>query len=203
MLLLTHVLPLLLIISLPINAIYQSRMIFSSMGKEFQPQNNIQLLSTKTIPTKIRCAAACNQLLSCRTFDYDSVSQRCRLFEGDSTTGSIIASSSSTSLVGSILISSTLYSSTHNQPCQTCQENRYETCVTNTSACQCPSHSYWDGSICALQLFGNDQCNFTDSCRWDLNLTCQRDCYGVFKQCIVGKYTGFSFDPVVIVHNIE
>ena len=188
---------LLVIVILPSNAEYQSRMILSSVGMEFQSQNNIQLLSTKTMQTMTSCALACHQLSSCRTFDYDSVSQRCRLFEGDSTTGSIITSASSTSLVGSILISSTLYLSTHNQPCQACQENRYEICVTNTSTCQCPSHTYWDGSICALQLFGNDQCNFIDSCRSDLDLICLTDCYGVVPKCVPSlaacEYTIFLY----------
>ncbi len=31
--------------------------------------------------TKIRCSAACNQLSSCRIFDYDSASKRCRLLK--------------------------------------------------------------------------------------------------------------------------
>jgi hypothetical protein len=102
------------------------------------------------------------------------------LFEGDSTTGSIISSSSSTSVVGTVRISSTLYSSIYNQPCQACQQNRYEVCSTNTSTCQCPSHTYWNGSVCALQLFENEICGQLNSCRSDLNLSCLTDCYGSF-----------------------
>ena len=187
---------LVLIILLPAKAIYRSTLMISSMGIEFQSRNNIQLLSTKTITTATRCSASCNQLSSCRTFDYDSVSKRCRLFEGDSTTGSIIASSSPTSLVGTVRISSTLYSPTHDQPCEACEESRYEVCSTNTNTCQCPSHTYWDGSVCALQLFDNATCAQGDSCRSDLNLTCGTECYGQFTRCVpinsTSKYTSLS-----------
>jgi hypothetical protein len=100
------------------------------------------------------------------------------LFEGDSTTGTIISSSSSTSVVGTVRISSTLYSSTYNQPCQSCQQNRYEVCSINTSTCQCPVHTYWNGLVCALQLFENETCGQVNSCRSDLNLSCLTDCYG-------------------------
>jgi hypothetical protein len=106
------------------------------------------------------------------------------LFEGDSTTGSIISSSSSTSVVGTVRISSTLYSSTYDQPCQACQQDRYEVCSTNTSTCQCPDHTYWNGSVCALQLFENETCGQVNSCRSDLNLSCLTDCYGNSPQCL-------------------
>ncbi|UJR29118.1 hypothetical protein I4U23_010332 [Adineta vaga] len=169
----------------PIHAVYQSTITFSSTGKEFQPRYSLQLLTTQTTQTVTLCSAACNQLSSCRLFDYDSFSQRCRLFEGDTTTtGSIISSSSLTSLVGTVIISSTLYSAIHSQTCQLCQQNRYETCAMNTSTCQCPLHTYWDGSLCALQLFENDTCVQRDACRSDLNLTCTQDCYGRFIKCV-------------------
>ena len=154
----------------------------SSMGLEYQPKYSMQLISTTIIATKIRCSAACNQLTSCRTFDYDLVSKRCRLFEGDATTGSIIPSTAS-SFVGTVRILSSLYSSTHNQACQTCQQTRYEVCSTNSSTCQCPTHTYWNGSICALQVFQNDTCGQSDACRSDLNLTCTTDCYGNVPKC--------------------
>jgi hypothetical protein len=97
---------------------------------------------------------ACNQLTSCRTFDYDLVSQRCRLFEGDS---------------------------------------------TNTSSCQCPLNTYWNGFVCALQLFENDPCEQSDACRLDLNLTCiSPNCYGEFPKCSVpvfdSKHITFSYN---------
>jgi hypothetical protein len=112
------------------------------------------------------------------------------LFEGDSTTGSIISSPSSTSLVGTVRITSTLYSSIHNQSCELCQENRYVVCSINTSTCQCPQHTYWNGSVCTLQLFENDTCEQWDSCRSDLNLTCTPDCYGYSPTCIPTVFDG-------------
>lgn len=132
----------------------------------------------------MRCSAACNQQPFCRIFDYDLVSKRCRLFEGDSTVGSIIPSPSSTSIVGIILISSSLYATMHNQPCQACQENRYEVCSANTNKCLCQGNTYWNGSVCTLQLFQNDTCDKRDACRFDLNLTCTTDCYGYYPKCL-------------------
>jgi len=175
---------LLFVIVSTVDSIYQSNIKFTSSGFEYQPQNTIQLISINTAQTKLRCSAACNQLSSCRIFDYDSVSQRCRLFEGDTTTGSIIPSSSSTSVVGTVRIDSTLYSPIYNQSCQSCQQNRYEVCSANTTTCQCPPHSYWDGSVCALQLFQNDACSQLDMCRSDLNLTCGSNCNGYPPQCL-------------------
>jgi hypothetical protein len=199
---------LLIVLPLSIIGIYESFMTLTSIGFEYQPQNSIQLIATKTIQTKILCSMACNQLTSCRTFDYDLVSQRCRLFEGDSTTGSIISSSSSTSVVGTVYISSNLYSSVHNQPCQMCQQDRYVVCSkntgscqwsSNTSSCQCPPNTYWNGSVCALQLFENDTCGQSDTCRSDANLTCiSANCYVEFAKCLpspfIGKQTIFSYN---------
>ncbi|CAF3725867.1 unnamed protein product [Adineta steineri] len=121
------------------------------------------------------CAFACNQQPSCHALDYDSASERCRLFEGDLTTGSIVSSTSATSIVGIVELFPSLFVKTHNQSCETCQDSRYEICSTTTNTCQCRSNSYWDGSICALQLFTNDTCSQIDSCRKDQNLTCVTD----------------------------
>ncbi|CAF1454718.1 unnamed protein product [Adineta steineri] len=121
------------------------------------------------------CAFACNQQPSCHALDYDSASKRCRLFEGDLTTGSIVSSTSATSIVGIVELFPSLFVKTHNQSCETCQDSRYEVCSTTTNTCQCRSNSYWDRSICALQLFTNDTCSQIDSCRKDQNLTCVTD----------------------------
>lgn len=166
-----------------IDSIYQSNIRFTSTGFEYQPNNIIQLITTTTVSTKIRCSAVCNQLSTCFTLDYDTLSQRCRLFAGDLTSGSIIVSSSSSSLVGMIRISSSLYSSIYNQSCQSCQQNRYQVCSTNTSTCQCPDRTYWSGSVCTLQLLQNEPCSHLSMCRSDLNLTCGSDCYGYLSKC--------------------
>ena len=186
-----------MMIILSTDAIYQSNMKISSNSLEFQPRSSIQLLSTKTLLTFTRCAAACDQLVSCHTFDYDSTSKQCRLFAGDFSTGSIILSSSSTSSVGTIRISANLYSSIHNLPCQFCEQNRYEVCFMNTRTYQCPEHTYWNEYMCALQLFTNDTCENAIQCRSDLNLTCTFDCSSQSSKCTpltsTSKYGSFVF----------
>ncbi|CAF2145254.1 unnamed protein product [Rotaria magnacalcarata] len=70
---------------------------------------------------------------------FTAISKRYRLFEGDSTTGSINSPLSPTSIVGVVSISSSIYSSINNQLCQSCTENRYEVCFASTNRCQCPT----------------------------------------------------------------
>ena len=171
-----------------IEASFESYAKLSPFGFEFQPRTNIQLLSTASTLTRLRCSALCNQFPSCRTFDYDSVSQRCRLFEGDASTGASLVSSSSTSVVGTVRLLPSLYLPTHNQWCSTCEQSRYEICSNDTNRCQCPTHSYWNGKICALALFENSTCTQVDACRADLNLTCPANCYGEFQRCIRSSY---------------
>lgn len=166
------------------DSIYQSNMKFTSMGFEYSPYNNIQLITTTNFQTQLLCSAACNQMSSCRALDYDLTSKRCRLFEGDSTTGAIVSSLSSTSFVGIVQISAGLYSSIHNQLCEVCQNDRYEVCAGNINQCQCPVNTYWTGSICALQLFENSPCDLPNSCRSDFNITCTTDCYGNSPICL-------------------
>ena len=182
------IITILVIISPSVSSIYQSHMDMSSLGKEFQPRNTEQLIFAIIIVTKIRCSSACNQCPSCRAFDYDSVSRRCRLFEGDLTTGSIVLSASATSSVGIVTVSASLFSTTHNQSCSACHDSRYETCSAVTSRCQCGPHSFWDGSKCSLQRFEHDSCSQVDQCRGDLNLTCAMDYSGILKNCSLGTY---------------
>jgi len=172
----------------PVYSIYQSLVEFDLLGYEFQSRNPVQLLMQTTSRRRLMCSAACNQQPSCRTIDYDSNSGRCRLFEGDLTTGSIVLSASTTSIVGSVVLFPSLFTQIHNQPCQACQEDRYEICSTNTNTCQCRRHTYWNGSICSLQLFDNDSCSQIDACRADLNLTCAADSCGQFTICSPGTY---------------
>jgi hypothetical protein len=173
----------LLLVLLPASAIYELHMSFTRFGMEFRAVMNIQQLLITMEATKMRCAIRCNQLIACRTLDYDSVSRRCRLFEGDGTTGSIVASESTHSVVGTVRIVESLFSSIHTQACLACQQTRYEICSTNVGSCQCPAHTYWNGLTCALQLFINQTCSYTDACRIDLGLTCLLDCYGNFQRC--------------------
>ncbi|CAF4708923.1 unnamed protein product, partial [Rotaria socialis] len=172
--------------SSPAHAIYSSTLSLSLQGHEFKPQYDVQLILNKTAQSLLLCSAACNQNPSCRIFDYDSSSHRCRLFEADLANGAIIAVASQTSIVGSVILSASLYASMYNQSCSACQENRYQTCSLTTNTCQCPGNSYWNGSMCPLQLFANAACSQIDACRSDLNLSCIINSYGEFTQCLTG-----------------
>jgi hypothetical protein len=160
----------------------------SLLGYEFQPRNHIQLLLETMFQNRVLCSVACNQQSSCRAFDYDSNSGRCRLFESDLTTGSIISSAFVSSIAGIVDLLPSLFAQAHNQSCQACPGSRYEICLTSTNTCQCRPHTFLNGSICSLQLFENDTCYRIDSCRADLNLTCATDCYGQFIHCSSGIY---------------
>ena len=166
-----------------VHTIYQSAIHLSSHGFEFQPQHNVQLMQESMTQNRLLCSVACNQQRFCRTFDYDSTSTRCRVFEADTATGSIVPCNSSTSIVGTVILSSLLFATMHNQSCETCQESRYEICSPSSSTCQCPSHTFWNGSVCLLQLFVNASCSQTNDCRTDLNLTCAIINNNTVKQC--------------------
>ena len=165
------------------HSIYQAQIKFTSTGREFQPRHSIQSILNVTARSRTICSAACNQQPACHVFDYDSSSGRCRLFEADVTSGSIIPSMSVTSIVGSVVVSPSQFTNKHNESCQACQEDRYEYCSANSSRCQCRPHTFWNGVICSLQQFENDTCSQIDACRTDLSLTCSRDCNGTFLQC--------------------
>ena len=170
----------------PASSMYQSNMKFSSRGYEFAPRHSIQLTLQTSVSSRIRCSSACNQYTSCRAFDYNSVFRRCRLFEGDLTTGSIVPSMSAASTVGIITVSPSSFSQTYNQSCDACQDSRDEICSAVTHTCQCQPHTFWDGSMCSLQLFDGDLCSQIDACRTDLNLTCMMDYSGQFNNCSSG-----------------
>lgn len=182
-----------------IDGIYQSNIQFSSSGLEYQPNNNLQLLETNLASTRIQCSATCNRLPTCQTLDYDTVSKRCRLFAGSLTSGSVISSSSATSLVGMVRITSMLFSSLYNRSCQLCEENRYQTCSRNSTTCRCPDRTYWTGSICALKVLVNEPCSQSDMCREDFNLTCGSECVGFSSKCIQSPM--FSYGKSNLFHH--
>jgi hypothetical protein len=152
----------------------QSLIILTDPGTEFVPINSIALILTLTAPSVANCGLQCNQLISCRTFDFDLVSGQCRLFDGDLTTGSIVVNSfKPQSYVGLVQVSPATYSPIDGQPCTACAQSRYETCDSNSpSTCQCPPNTYWDQGMCLIQLFENQTCSNADACRADLNMTC-------------------------------
>ena len=106
---------------------------------------------------------ACSLNFQCRTFDHDASSLACRLFEGALETGNVV-SAVPTSRVGSLRYFSTLFTA-FRQPCSQCTENRYLTCSNNT--CQCPMHSFWNGSQCENQRYENASCVNNEWCRND------------------------------------
>lgn len=83
---------------------YDSTFSLSSKGREFRPKMNITLLLSASTRTAMQCAILCNELCSCRTFNFDFSSQQCQLFEADLLTGSIVSSPSPSSMVGTIRI---------------------------------------------------------------------------------------------------
>ncbi len=143
----------------------------SNMGMQFSFINPVQLLDTITSSSLIQCAFACIMFPSnCRTFQFDSSTFQCRLVEGDLTTGQIIPSPSSpNSIVSTMNLIPEMFVD-YGQPCSQCDDNRLFTCINNT--CQCSGHSYFDGFICKLQQFTGAECNSTNECRIDVNLTC-------------------------------
>ncbi|CAF1531684.1 unnamed protein product [Adineta ricciae] len=164
------------------HSIYYSRITFSAIEHEFQPVNSVQLILVTIAKSRTMCSVACNEQPFCRTLDYDSASGRCRLFEADETTGSIISSTSPTSIVGTVSISSLEFVHIHNESCKACQQDRYEYCPINGNTCQCWPHTFWNGSVCLLQLFENGTCSQLDACRDDFNLTCATE-MGQFTIC--------------------
>lgn len=170
----------------------QSAVVSSSSGNEFVPIDPEQLLTTFTVRSVLHCHTECNQLIQCRTFDYDKASHRCRLLEADETTGSVVITASCPdSHVYFVQMSATNYASSHNQPCDRCEHSRYEICQSN-STCQCPPHTYWNGSMCLVQLLENQTCSHESACRSDLNQTCL-PCYAnIYTKC--GNSRDFSVE---------
>ncbi len=109
------------------------------------------------------CPLACYLNVQCRTFDYDSSSLICRLFEGALETG-YITPAAVTSFVGFLKQIPAFFTAFH-QPCSQCKNNRYLICSNNT--CECPLHSFWNGSQCENQRYENASCLNSDWCRND------------------------------------
>ena len=150
----------------------------SGMGWQCVPADDfLPPILICTAKKLLYCSLECNKRIDCRTFDCDEDSRQCRLWDVDTTTGSIGASPSKPrSSVGTIKLSSSIYADTHNQSCDKCIHSRYEVCDVNSDTCQCPSKTLWNGSMCLAQLLRNQTCTGADACRSDLNLTCEPSC---------------------------
>ena len=167
----------------------QSFVTLTDPGMEFIPMNSIALIVTLTTCSVTGCGLQCNQDIACRAFDFDLLSGQCRLFEADLTTGSIVVNLfKPQSYVGIIEVTPATYASTHGQPCTTCAESRYETCDSNSSSiCQCLVNTYWDKTICRIQLFENQICSNADACRADFNIMCAPCYIDEFTVCTKSK----------------
>ena len=116
----------------------------------FEYQSNIstaRLAVINGVCSGILCASTCNQEPLCRYFDYDTSTKICRTFKD----GSIVASLSATSRVGSVRYTSDLYAS-YGQSCASnnCETNRYLVCNVY-SRCQCPTGLVWNTQLCASE----------------------------------------------------
>ena len=170
----------LLILSIvDLNNGYESVFDISSFGYEFVPADSfyppISIFSSKKL---LYCSIVCNQRQDCRTFDYNEETKECRVWDVDlMTSGSIVLSfSKNRSSVGSVRFLENIYSKIYNESCDRCIQNRYIICNSNTSRCQCPPKTYWNGSICLSQLLYNQICSSNEVCRSDLNLSCEPSC---------------------------
>ena len=154
-----------------INIGHQSLTNITSFGLEFSSLDyQAQFLFQINVSSILSCTQHCHSNSQCRVFDYDSQSNRCRLFQGDlNSLGQIIPSSSSSSRVGSMRITSEPFISI-SQSCVMCVGSRYLRCVNGT--CQCPVNTFYDGTICQSQKLLGQSCRNTSECRTDLNYTC-------------------------------
>jgi hypothetical protein len=176
----------------------------TTMGWEFVSYDtSYPSLFTFTTTKKLYCSLECNKRIDCRTFDFDANSRQCRLWDVDQTKGSIVVSSTKPrSSVGTIRLSASIYANSHNQSCDKCVQSRYEICNTSSNTCQCPSKTYWNGSMCLVQLLSNQIYSQVNICRSDLYLTCQPSCDLIYR-CSVCKFPGFFILLIVKRTNVE
>ena len=174
----------------PSEPIFQSSISLTPLGTAFLPGESIELVDVfYSVRSLIRCTMQCNQNRRCRTFDYDSSSRVCRLFEGQFSTGTALYNATfSSSRIGAISISTnTQIYSTYNQTCDQCimDANRYLECMNGF--CQCPLNNFWNVQACLNQVYNGSHCNHSfPSCRQDFNLTCSN----ITNTCEVPQPTG-------------
>ncbi|CAF4222114.1 unnamed protein product, partial [Adineta steineri] len=96
-------------------------------------------------------------------------------YTGSLDTGIIVKCSSLTSRVGGLYYYLSLYD-VYNQICDphVLPSNRYLICVNNVW--QCPTNTFWNGSMCLNQVYYGDSCTMNEACRHDIGLQCSSDC---------------------------
>ena len=159
--------------------IFQSQIELTITNTEFIPPTSLDLLANYTnVETLRECAYQCNSAIQCRTFNYDS-SHCCRLYRCMAELGTIQLVNTSTTAtyrVGSIRYIGQQFLQ-YNQTCtaaslSSARINRYLVCNGVSNLFQCPSTTYWNGTICMNQQYLHALCAYNYMCRTDLNLTC-------------------------------
>ncbi|CAF0989993.1 unnamed protein product [Adineta steineri] len=173
----------------------QSSLNLQAPGFDFLPANPVELITTYTgMNSFLLCYIQCNMNPLCRTFVSDIVlSSVCRLYEGSIDTGIIVKSSSLTSRVGGLYYYSSLYD-VYNQICDphVLSANCYLICVDNVW--QCPTTTFWNGSMCLNQVYYGDTCTMNEACRQDIGLQCSSDC----QKCICNSTASWNNISCVI-----
>ena len=140
-------------------------------GNRFQPADSVELLSVSSnVRSTMSCAILCYQDSLCRTFDFDSNSKQCRLFEGSFDTGSHQPNFSST-VIGWIKINPSMFD-LYNATSDQCANSRFLDSAGLSRRCDCPIHTFWNGSMCLNQRFRGDFCLDNNWCRIDLSIHC-------------------------------
>lgn len=172
-----------LCIVLVANGFEPAKFTLSTAGNRFEPAAIVELLSTFTdVRGIIPCAALCYRNSQCRTFDFNSSSKQCRLFEGSVDTGSLLSDLSPIT-VGWININPSMFN-LYNASNDQCVDNRFLNSETVSGRCECPIHTFWNGSMCLNQRFGNESCENDNWCRTDLWINCTAfKCFG--KICLL------------------
>ncbi|CAF0990046.1 unnamed protein product [Adineta steineri] len=177
------------------NQIMQSSLNLLAPGFDFLPANPVELITTYTgMNSFLLCYIQCNMNPLCRTFVSDIVLPSvCRLYEGSIDTGTIVKASSLTSRVGGLYYYPSLYD-VYNQMCDphVLSSNRYLICFDNVW--QCPTTTFWNGSMCVNQVYYGDSCTMNAACRQDIGLQCSSDC----QKCICNSTASWNNTSCVI-----
>ena len=153
---------------------FQSRIYLEKAGTRFVPDDmDALLLDTWSVETTMACAYRCYNNFRCRTFNFDSSTSQCQLFEGDTVaTGSMVEMSSSAFIAGYIDVSELDFEN-YNRLCYRCDSTRFLRCVAGQ--CKCQEYTYWNGTMCLPQSpVPCTQCEQNmNMCRVDMGLDCQ------------------------------
>lgn len=164
------------------NGLQPALFTLSTMGNQFQAADSIELLGTfANIHAVIPCTMLCYENIQCRTFDFNSNSQQCRLFEGSVDTGTILSTSVLSSVVGWINMDSSMFD-LYNASNDQCTDNRFLYSDTSSGFCSCPIHTFYNGSMCLNQRYVGEVCENNNWCRTDLFINC------ILSICVGKKY---------------